>query len=254
MKIQSPIYRIYEKLLWRQIKQGPKPHHIGVILDGNRRYAKSKGLDVTKGHFFGADRVEELLHWCLKLQIKILTLYAFSTENFNRSTREVQTIMKLFSEKVEAFSKHPAIKKNKVKVKFIGQLDLLSEELNKKITKLENMTKDYDNFQINIAVGYGGRAEIVDAVKKIAKKINNDQLTIDDINEQIISKNLYTEGVPDPDLIIRTSGEERLSGFLLWQSAYSELYFTDVYWPAFRKIDFWRAIRTFQQRERRYGK
>ncbi len=254
MKLQSPIYRFYEKRLWKQIKNGPKPHHIGVILDGNRRFALKKGLDAKEGHFFGAEKVEELLIWCLRFGIKIITLYVFSTENFNRTSAEVEEIMGLLVTKLQKINKDPLIVNNKVRVKIIGRRDDLSDNIIALINEIEEKTKDYDGHILNIALSYGGRAEIVDAVRKIATKVQEKEINITDIDEEIINDHLYTEGIPDPDLIIRTSGEERLSGFLLWQSAYSELYFTDIYWPAFRKIDLWRAIRIYQQRERRYGK
>ena len=254
MKILSPIYQIYEKRLWKQIKDGPKPQHIGVILDGNRRFARKKGLDGKEGHVYGADKVELLLRWCLKLEIKIVTLYAFSTENFTRSPDEVKKIMELLIDRLGKIIDEPLIMDNKVRVKFIGRRELLPEKINALIDDIEDKTKDFENFRLNVAVSYGGRAEIVDAVKKIVEKVQKNELEISNINEKIIGDNLYTEGIPDPDLIIRTSGEERLSGFLLWQSAYSELYFIDIYWPAFRKIDLWRAVRIYQQRERRYGK
>ncbi len=211
-------------------------------------------MDATKGHVFGADKVEDLLRWCWKLDIKIITLYAFSTENFSRSEDEVKTLMELLAKKIKKFQVEPSIKKNKVRIKVIGRLEYLSKELNEEIVKAEESTKDHDNFFLNIAISYGGRAEIVDAVKKIAGQVEKKKISVDEIDEELLSQNLYTNGIPDPDLIIRTSGEERLSGFLLWQSAYSELYFTEVFWPAFRMIDFWRAIRIYQQRERRYGK
>lgn len=254
MGVLSPIYRLYEKSLWRQIKGGPKPQHVGVILDGNRRFARGKGLDPTQGHFFGAEKVKELLRWCYRLKIKVITLYAFSTENFNRSEEEVKTLMELFATKLKELQSEPEIEKNQVKIKVIGRREQLSNELNAEIKKVEDQTAHHDNFFLNIAVSYGGRAEIVDAVKKIAQQIAEKKLEIDQIDEEIIGQNLYTCGLPDPDLIIRTSGEERLSNFLLWQSAYSELCFTEVYWPAFRLIDFWRIIRIYQQRERRHGK
>ncbi len=254
MKLQSPIYKFYEKRLWNQIKKGPKPHHIGVILDGNRRYARKKGLDEKEGHFFGAEKVEELLIWCLRFGIKIITLYVFSTENFNRTPEEVEKIMQLLVKKLNKINKDPMIVNNRVKVKIIGRRDTLSEKIIKLVEDIEEKTKDYDQHILNVALSYGGRAEIVDAVRKIATKVRENEIKITEINEETINDHLYTEGIPDPDLIIRTSGEERLSGFLLWQSAYSELYFTDIYWPAFRKIDLWRAIRVYQQRERRYGK
>lgn len=254
MKLPSPIYRFYERNLWNQIKNGPKPHHIGVILDGNRRFARKKGLDVKEGHSFGATKVDELLKWCLNLDIKIITLYVFSTENFNRSSEEVSRIMDILIEKLQQIIQESLIIDNKVKVKIIGRREDLPDEIIGLIDRIEDKTKNYDNHLLNIALSYGGRAEIVDAVKIIAQKVKKNEIDISNISEETIDSHLYTEGIPDPDLIIRTSGEERLSGFLLWQSAYSELYFTDIYWPAFRKIDLWRAIRTFQQRERRYGK
>jgi tritrans,polycis-undecaprenyl-diphosphate synthase [geranylgeranyl-diphosphate specific] len=254
MGLQSLIYKLYEKRLWRQIKAGPKPQHIGVILDGNRRFAKGRGLEATEGHHFGARKVEELLRWCWRLNIKIVTLYAFSTENFNRSEQEVKTLMTLLEKKLQDFQREPAIEKNRVRIRVIGRLEYLSDSIREEIRKVEAQTRHYDNFHLNIAVSYGGRAEIVDAVRKIVQQYERGELKLEEIDENVIARNLYTEGMPDPDLIIRTSGEERLSGFLLWQSAYSELYFTEIYWPAFRLIDFWRTIRIYQQRERRFGK
>jgi len=254
MKIKNPIYAIYEKRLWKQVRKYPKPQHIGVILDGNRRFARKKGLDAKEGHVFGAQKVEELLNWSWKIGIKIITIYAFSTENFSRAPEEVKRIMELLVEKLHRLKNEPLIVKNKVKVKVIGRRETLPDKINKSIDEIEESTKDYDNFQLNIAISYGGRAEIVDAVKKVIEKVQKNELSLEEVDEKLIGEHLYTKGLPDPDLIIRTSGEERLSGFLLWQSAYSELYFTDIYWPAFRKIDLWRAIRIYQQRERRYGK
>ena len=157
-------------------------------------------------------------------------------------------------QKLKDYQVDPGIFEHRVKVKVLGRLEDLSEEMNAEIEKIENLTKDHDLFQLNIAISYGGRAEIVDAVKKVAREAREGSLDIEQLDEQGFSKYLYTAGIPDPDFIIRTSGEERLSGFLSWQSAYSELYFTEVFWPAFRKIDFWRAIRVYQQRERRFGK
>ena len=198
--------------------------------------------------------MEDFLYWCRKLDIKIVTLYAFSTENYNRSDEEVNYLMDLILVKLRDFQNDPMIKQEQVKIKVIGRRADLSAEMIREIDKIEAMTRDHANFQINIAINYGGRAEIVDAVKRIATEVKNGSMKVADIDEEIFSNYLYTEGIPDPDLIIRTSGEERLSGFLSWQSAYSELYFTEVYWPAFRMIDFWRAIRVYQQRERRFGK
>ncbi len=250
----SPFYRLYERVLWRQIRQGPTPHHIGLIVDGNRRFARFRGLASNEGHSAGSDNLESFLGWCRDLNVKIVTLYGFSVENYNRGQDEVDYLMRLILQKLKDYQVDPVIKEQRVKVKVIGRKEDLSDEMNEEIEKIESMTADHEKFQLNIAISYGGRAEIVDAVKKVALEVKAGSLDVDDLDEHMFSKYLYTAGIPDPDFIIRTSGEERLSGFLSWQSAYSELYFTEVFWPAFRKIDFWRAIRVYQQRERRFGK
>ena len=255
MNIPAILYKLYEPVLWSQIKNGPRPQHIGLIVDGNRRFARVKGLATTnEGHNAGSQKLEDFLRWCWRLDIKIVTLYGFSTENHKRSEDEVDYLMDLILRKLKQYQVDPVIRQERVKIKVIGQRDNLSDEMIREIQKTEELTKDHDRFQLNIAVSYGGRAEIVDAVKKIGEKIRDGDIAVDDIDEKVFESFLYTEGIPDPDLIIRTSGEERLSGFLIWQSAYSELYFTEVYWPAFRMIDFWRAIRVYQQRERRFGR
>ena len=206
------------------------------------------------GHEEGSKKLEEFLRWCWRLEIKVITLFGFSTENFSRSQDEVDYLMELITEKLKQFQTDPAIKSERVRVKVIGRRTDLSDEMNREIDIVEAMTADHDRFLLNIALSYGGRAEIIDAVKEVANQVKAGDLNINDIDEARFAEYLYTQGVPDPDLIIRTSGEERLSGFLLWQSAYSELYFTDVFWPAFRMIDFWRALRIYQQRERRFGR
>jgi undecaprenyl diphosphate synthase len=255
MNVPAIFYKVYERLLWRQINAGPRPHHIGLIVDGNRRFAKDRGFSNTiEGHSAGSEKLEDFLRWCWRLDIKIVTLFAFSTENFKRSPEEVDYLMDLIMTKLKQFQSDPAITRERVRVRVIGRRNDLAPAMVEEIDKLEAMTRDHDGFQLNIAISYGGRAEIVDAVKKMAGEIEAGRLTVAEITEERFGKYLYTEGIPDPDLIIRTSGEERLSGFLLWQSAYSELYFTVVYWPAFRMIDFWRALRVYQQRERRFGK
>lgn len=250
------IYKIYEKWLWRQIKDKEKPVHVGIILDGNRRWAKEKDLPPWIGHEEGAKKVNDVIKWCYEAGVKILTLYVFSTENFNRSREEVDAIMKLAKRYADQYIDDKNIHEKKVKVKILGKRELLDEELNDKIEKIEKATENYDERYLNLAFAYGGRMEIVDAVRNICRKVMNREINVNDINEETFEKFLYTSHLPQPqpDLIIRTSGEERLSGFLLWQSAYSELIFLDVYWPEFRKIDFWRAIRTYQNRSRRFGK
>ena len=249
------VYKIYEKILWYQIKDGRKPDHIGVILDGNRRWAGEHLMSRWMGHKYGADKVEELLDWCLGLDVKTITLYAFSTENFERSSNEVNEIFNLIDERLKKFLSDERVHKNRVQTKVIGRINLLPKSTQDLVRLVEEKTKGYDKHYLNVAVAYGGRAEIIDATKKIAEKVKAGELNVEEINEKTVEENLYTSHLPnsDPDLIIRTSGEERLSGFLLWQSAYSELYFMDVYWPEFRRIDLWRAIRTYQKRERRYG-
>jgi len=248
-------YKLYEKWLWHQVKNNVKPEHMAIILDGNRRWASEKDLDPWHGHKEGAEKVEKLLEWCLKLNVKSITLYAFSTENFRRPRREVEEIMRIAGEKLQKIITDERIHKNKVRVKVIGRTQLLPENLQKIIADVEKATQNYDKHFLNIAFAYGGRAEIVDAARKIAEKVQRKELAPEDVNEELFEQHLYTSHMPkqDPDLIIRTSGEERLSGFLLWQSAYSELCFLDVYWPDFRLIDLLRAVRTFQKRKRRFG-
>ncbi|MEQ9714790.1 MAG: polyprenyl diphosphate synthase [Candidatus Asgardarchaeia archaeon] len=254
MKLVAPIYRLYAWYLWNQIRNGKMPNHIGVILDGNRRYAKKLGLKPHEAHKLGAQKVEEFLEWAWELGIKYVTLYTFSTENFNRSPEEVREIMRLAEEYFRRVLNDEKIHRYKVRVRAIGKIDLLPKSVRDAIKEAEEKTKKYNQHFLNIAIGYGGRAEIVDAVRKIAEKVLRGEIAPDEITDEMISKHLYTSGLPDPDLIIRTSGEERLSGFLLWQSAYSELFFCEVFWPAIRKIDIWRAIRTYQQRHRRFGR
>ena len=256
-KILSVIgaYKLYEKWLWLQVKNGVKLEHIAIILDGNRRWASENELNPWLGHKKGAETVEQLLDWCEKLDVKCVTLYTFSTENFRRSPQEIAEIMKIAEEKFRKLLTDERIHRDKVHVKVIGRVNLLPESLKQLIVDVEKTTEDYDNRFLNFAFAYGGRAEIVDAAKMIAEKVKDGELKLKDVDESMFEKYLYTAHMPkqEPDLIIRTSGEERLSGFLLWQSAYSELAFLDVYWPDFRLIDLLRAIRTFQTRKRRYG-
>lgn len=241
-------------MLWREIKNHKMPYHIGAILDGNRRYGEKMGLLPHEAHKLGAEKVEEFLEWVWDLGIKVVTLYTFSVENFRRSPLEVQEIMRLAKEYFDKVVTDEKIHRRKVRVQPIGRIDLLPEDVKESIMRAVEATKHYNNHILNIAIGYGGRYEMVDAVRRIAQEVKEGKLNPEDITDKTIEEHLYTAGIPDPDLIIRTSGEERLSGFLLWQSAYSELFFCEVYWPAFRKIDLWRAIRGYQQRKRRFGK
>jgi tritrans,polycis-undecaprenyl-diphosphate synthase [geranylgeranyl-diphosphate specific] len=248
-------YKIYEKWLWYQVKNGEKLEHIAIILDGNRRWAQEKEVNPWLGHKKGAETVEQLLDWCEKLGVKFMTLYAFSTENFKRSPEEIAEIMKIAEEKFRKLLTDERIHQNKVNVKVIGRTNLLPESLQELIADVEKTTENYNHQFLNFAFAYGGRAEIVDAAKILAEKVKDGKMKLEEIDEKAFEKYLYTSHMPkqEPDLIIRTSGEERLSGFLLWQSAYSELAFLDVYWPDFRFIDLLRAIRTFQKRKRRFG-
>jgi len=248
-------YRIYEGWLWRQVENRLKPEHIAIILDGNRRWASEKVLNPWLGHEKGAEKVEELLDWCLKLDVKSVTLYAFSTENFRRTSDEVQEIMRIAEQRFRTLLTDERIRKDKIRVKVIGRVGLLPESLQQLIGTVEKSTENYTEHFLNFAFAYGGRAEIVDAARKIAEEVHDGKLDPKNVDEKTFEQHLYTSHMPqqDPDLIIRTSGEARLSGFLLWQSAYSELCFLDVYWPDFRVIDLLRAVRTFQKRKRRYG-
>jgi tritrans,polycis-undecaprenyl-diphosphate synthase [geranylgeranyl-diphosphate specific] len=266
--LQSPIFRLaskivyngltvrlYEWYLWRQIANGPEPSHVGLILDGNRRWADQFGLDHASGHREGAKKVKQLLEWCRKIGIESLTIYAFSTENFSRSKEEVVVITDILKENIEEALNDNMIHEEKVRVKVMGRLELLPPDVVQLVHSIEEASKNYDKFFLNIAFAYGGRAEIVDAVKRIASDVKDGKIGVEDIDEGEVEKGLYTAHLPksDADLIIRTSGEERLSNFLLWQSAYSELVFTDIFWPDFHRYDLWRAIRTFQKRKRRFG-
>jgi tritrans,polycis-undecaprenyl-diphosphate synthase [geranylgeranyl-diphosphate specific] len=250
------VYNIYEKVLWYQIKDENKPEHIGVILDGNRRWAAEHSKLPWAGHRYGADKLNEFLNWCLELGTKTITLYAFSTENFTRPQKEVNEILVLLEDRLNNVVSDERIHNYEVQIKVIGRINLLPENMQNIIRKVEEDTRKYSQNYLNVAIAYGGRAEIIDAAKKIAEKAKMGTLSIEDINEKVMEDHLYTAHLPqsDPDLVIRTSGEERLSGFLLWQSAYSELYFSDVFWPELRRIDLWRAIRTYQKRERRRGR
>jgi undecaprenyl diphosphate synthase len=221
--------------------------HLAIILDGNRRWARERGLPTFDGHKAGYDKIKDVSKWCLKRNIKILTVFAFSTENWNRSKQEVKYLMalmnKAFSEELEELNKLG------FKVNIIGSRDRLSKKIKKNIEKIETETKNNKKAVLNICFNYGGRLEIVEAVKKIVEE----GIEVDKINEKLISKYIWFKGQPEPDLIVRTSGEKRLSGFLTWTSVYSELYFPRCYWPDFDEKELDKAIKEFERRNRRFG-
>ena len=251
---ENILYRIYDWYISRDLDPNKMPKHVAIIMDGNRRYARLQGnVDVVKGHELGADTLEKVLDWSIELGIEIITVYAFSTENFNRPKEEVEGLMKLFIYNFKRLVNHEKIHKNEVRVKVVGRTELLPDDVKEAIKEAEDASKHYNKRFLNLAIGYDGRLEIIDSFKKIIEQVQDGKISIDDVDEELVSKNLYTEGIDDPNLIIRTSGEERLSGFLLWQSSYAELYFCETLWPDFRKVDFLRAIRSYQARERRFG-
>jgi undecaprenyl diphosphate synthase len=254
MSVLKPVYKAYEWYISRNLTPENMPKHVAIIMDGNRRFSKIQGnVDIIEGHKRGVNTLERVLDWCLDLGIEILTAYAFSIENFKRPENEVIGLMNIFKENFETIAKNKKVHKNEVRIKAVGKLELLPDDVREAIKIAEESTANYNKRLVNIAIGYDGRLEIIDAIKKISKDVQQGKMDPEDIDEKIVNENLYTAGLEDPNLIIRTSGEERLSGFLLWQSSYSELYFCDSLWPELRKVDFLRALRSYQQRERRFG-
>ena len=253
------LYYLYERLLSRQVAAQTMPRHVGIILDGNRRYAKEQGLTEARDIYgLGARKLDAVLEWCDELRIPAVTLWVCSTENLKRSSEEVSGILAAIEEKLRALTIDPAVHHRRIRVRASGKLGLLPESTARVIREAEEATASYDSMTLTIAVAYGGREEIVDAVRSLIRDKATECQSVGDIEAQVtlesIAQYLYVPDLPDPELIIRTSGEIRLSGFLLWQSAFSEFYFSDVYWPEFRKIDFLRAIRAYQRRQRRFGK
>lgn len=250
----KPVYSTYEKRLEKEVRDGPIPAHIAIIMDGNRRYAREfLGNDVDAGHLLGEQKVEELLDWSLDLHIHYITVFAFSSENFKRNGEEIDFIMQMAYDSLMKISDNPKIHANRVRVQVLGDIDTLPDEVQKAVRYADERTGSYSDYTFSICLAYGSRQEITEAVREIACKVRDGEMQVEDINEETFSAHLYTSGLPDPDLVLRTSGEVRVSNFLLWQLAYSELYFTDIYWPGFRRIDLLRAVRTYQQRVRRYG-
>ncbi|MBY6365576.1 isoprenyl transferase [Rhodococcoides corynebacterioides] len=254
MKARGLLYTLYERRLVRQLDGAQHPRHIAVMCDGNRRWARENGFtDVSHGHRMGALKIAELLTWCDLAGIDMATIYLLSTENLRRDPEEIDSLLGIITDVVEEIS-GPSMNWS---VKIVGTLDLLPEESARRLQDAAARTVGRSGTHVNVAVGYGGRQEITDAVRSlITEKLDaglDGRRLLDSVTVDAIDAHLYTSGQPDPDLVIRTSGEQRLSGFLLWQSAYSEIWFTEAYWPEFRRVDFLRALRDYARRHRRFG-
>ncbi len=251
-------YRLYERELLTQVLGLPRPQHLGLIQDGHRRYARETGLaSLAEGYRIGAEKTEEVLGWCAELGISTVTLWGLSTENLARQPAEVADVLRVISRKMIEWTDGGLAERLGMRIRPIGLLDLLPEPALATLRAAEVATRHHERLFLNVAVGYGGRQEIVDAIRGYLRDCfargEGPEEIQRDLTPDTVDKYLYTYDCPDPDLIIRTSGEVRLSGFMLWQSAYSEFYFCDAHWPAFRKIDFLRAIRSYQYRNRRFG-
>ncbi|TDQ54817.1 isoprenyl transferase [Actinorugispora endophytica] len=250
--LRDPLYRLYERRLERALGTFETPRHVGVILDGNRRWAKTSGLaNVKEGHQAGADKIFELLNWCDEVGVQVVTLWLLSTDNLTRPPEELEPLLAIIENTVKR------LRSEGWRVNPMGSLDLLPDETARVMKEAGTATSGNPGLIVNVAVGYGGRREIADAVRSLLLAEAAKGTTIEELAERLdlehIAEHLYTRGQPDPDLLIRTSGEQRLSGFLLWQSAHSEFYFCEVFWPAFRKVDFLRALRSYGARNRRFG-
>ena len=257
--VKKPFYSLYLRRLRAKSHSWKHPAHLGIIMDGNRRFARQAGFaSALIGHRLGADKLHDVLQWCHAVAVPVVTVWCFSLENFQRSAEEVEDLLGLFEDKTREMANSGQVHEHQIRVRFIGRLELLPEGLRREIRRVEEATRDYDQLQLNIAMAYGGREEIADAFRRhIAERIAAGEgiaEVLKSLDAGSISPYLYTSGQPEPDLILRTSGEVRLSGFLLWQSAFSEFYFCDTNWPAFREIDFLRALRVYDARQRRYGR
>jgi short-chain Z-isoprenyl diphosphate synthase len=247
------VYGLYERLLVRQLEGRPLPRHVGVILDGNRRWARASGADVEHGHRRGAAKISDLLDWCAEAKVEVVTLWLLSTDNLSRPTAELTPLLEI----IEGVVNDLAAPQQPWQISVVGALDLLPPETAQLLKAAAERTTGRTGPVVNVAVGYGGRREIADAVRSLLHEHAEAGTSIEELAEILdvdhIADHLYTRGLPDPDLVIRTSGEQRLSGFLLWQSAHSEFYFCDALWPDFRHVDFLRALRDYAARQRRYG-
>ena len=255
-RLKEPLYRVYEMRLRQGLaaSRSQLPRHIAVLCDGNRRWARSAGYDdVSYGYRMGAAKIAEMLRWCQDAGIEMATVYLLSTENLQRDPSELAALIEIITDVVEEI----CAPVNRWSVRTVGDLELIGEGPARRLRDAVKSTRTNGGFHVNVAVGYGGRQEIADAVRALLSKELANGATAEELVEAVtvdaIAENLYTSGQPDPDLVIRTSGEQRLSGFLLWQSAYSEMWFTEAHWPAFRRVDFLRALRDYSLRHRRYG-
>jgi len=252
MGLRDVLYRAYARRLSRQLDQTQIPRHVGVIIDGNRRWAKAYGEQTATGHRRGADKINELLLWCDEIDVEVVTLWLLSTDNLSRSEEELGPLVEIIENAVTDLAAS-----NRWRVHPMGALDLLPAHTARLLKEVDERTSAIEGMSVNVAIGYGGRREIADAVRSLLQEHAEAGRSIEEVAQVLdvehIAEHLYTKGQPDPDLVIRTSGEQRLSGFLLWQSAHSEFYFCEAYWPDFRKVDFLRAIRAYAARNRRYG-
>jgi short-chain Z-isoprenyl diphosphate synthase len=256
--VKRLLYRLYERRLLDTVRQRRAPRHLGLIQDGHRRYARHAGISNLGGYRLGAAKAEEVLIWCAELHIPMVTLWWLSTENLSREPADVAAVLDVIERAIPHWTDGGLADRLGIRMRPIGKLDLLPASVQQTLHQAEKATRHHDRLLVNVGVGYGGRHEIIDAVKSYLSDafMRNDtsEEILDGLTVDTVGKYLYTYDCPDPDLIIRTSGEVRLSGFMLWQSAYSEFYFCDAHWPAFRKIDFLRAIRSYQERYRRFGR
>jgi len=256
--IKSILYPLYERRLFANLDFMQTPHHVGVILDGNRRWSKANpaadgDTSTSRGHKAGAEKIIDLLDWCEESKVEVLTIWLLSNQNLSRPPAELEPLLAIIADTVNDLAS-----RRRWEIRPVGSMELLPKELVDQLNDVAIKTKGIKGVLINVAIGYGGRSEIADAVKSIITSPGNSGKSAAEIANSInvdeIGRHLYTAGLPDPDLVIRTSGEQRLGGFLLWQSAHSEFYFCEAYWPDFRRVDFLRAIRAYSQRNRRFGK
>jgi short-chain Z-isoprenyl diphosphate synthase len=250
--VKAAVYPIYERRLGDLLDRTKVPQHVGVILDGNRRWARNAGAESEIGHAAGAKKIVELLEWCQEFNIPHVTLWLLSTDNFSRSEREISLLLDIIDRTVAELASQQRWKLN-----LVGALDVLPKDLQERLIQACTTTQEIAGLTVNVAIGYGGRREISDAVKSLLTEHAAEGRSLIEVAEMLtpdhITEHLYTKGLPDPDLVIRTSGEQRIGGFLLWQSVHSEFYFCEAFWPDFRRIDFLRALRAFAQRSRRFG-